>query len=552
MMTDKPTTKNSDNSAEKGNSITKSTQKSAESSSTNSSQASVSVNMSNSTNAIKDNAAESKTDNNKNLDEKSKAAKSNDKAAQKTETAKPSVSPQSSSSQKVKQTMKPEQKKDSKPEIKKAVKQEEVKEPEKKSKISKLAVLSLLIALLAIVGVVLLYFWHVQQQNTIISQLQQVKSEATKGNQLAQQRMQEKLLRTLQDQEQKLAMQFSNSANNMKQETQDNIEQLNLMVEKFSQNQPTDWLVHEAEYLVRVAARTLWLEKDTTAAIGLLQDADTRIAELNDPEILPIRQLIYQDIEALRLMPKLETEQVILSLMALGEQVQSLPLVALTVAKETENADRYTLSEDVSDWRENMAKTWDKLLQTFVVVHSRVGDLEPILPADQRQHLKENLSLKLQVAQWAASKGNHTLFVKSLNDAQLWLTQYFDLNDEKNKVFINSIESVKNKVIVVEDELKLVSLKAIRKALEDKKSTRPPAKPIENKAPLEENKEEPQAAEESQSIVIPEANSEVIPEVMPEITPEIIKEELSEQAPEIKEAEIKKLSDKVADKSEAA
>lgn len=548
MMTDKPTTKNSDNSAEKANTITKSTQKSAESSSKNSSQASVSVNMSNSTNAIKDNAAVSKTDNNKNVGDKPITAKSDDKAAQKTETVKPSASPQTPSSQKVKQTMKSDQKKVSKPEQNTELKKEQVKEPEKKSKVSKLAILSLLIALLAVVGVVLLYFWHVQQQNTIISQLQQVKSEATKGNQLAQERMQQKMLQTLQDQEENLAMQFSDSANNMKQETQESIEQLNFMVEKFSQNQPTDWLVHEAEYLIRVAARTLWLEKDTTAAIGLLQDADARIAELNDPEILPIRQLIYQDIEALRLMPRLETEQVILSLMALGEQVQSLPLVALTVAQETENADRYTLSEDVSDWRENMAKTWDKFLQTFVVVHSRVGDLEPILPAEQRQHLKENLSLKLQVAQWAASKGNHDLFVKSLNDAELWLTQYFDLNDEKNKVFINSIESVKNKVIVVEDELKLVSLKAIRKALEDKKSTRPPAHPLENKAPseeiLEEVKDEQNKVEESQNIVAPESTSEVLPEVAPKT--------IEEQIPEVNEAEINELSEKAADMSEAA
>jgi uroporphyrin-3 C-methyltransferase len=179
-----------------------------------------------------------------------------------------------------------------------------------------------------------------------------------------------------------------------------------------------------------------------------------------------------------------------------------------------------------------MGKTWDKFLQTFIVVHSRVGELEPILPAEQRQHLKENLSLKLQVAQWAASKGNHDLFVKSLNDAQLWLTQYFDLSDEKNKVFINSIESVKNKVIVVEDELKLLSLKALRKVLEDKKSTRPSAEPLENKAPVEEILEE-----------VEESPAEVISDEIPGVT--------EEQQPE-QEAEVKKLSEKAADMSEAA
>jgi len=551
MMTDKPTTKKSDKSA---NSITKSTQKSAEISSAN-----VSVNMSNSTNAIQGGAVENTSDNNKHAVEKPNVNKSNNKTAQKDEAVKSSVSKQSPAPQEVKQTMKSDNK--STPE--KTAKTEK-KQPEQKSKISKLAIFALLIALLAVAGVVYLYLWQTQQQNSLIAQLQQVKSEATKDNKSAQ----EKLLVTLQAQEENLAIQFSDSANNMKEETQENIEQLNLMVEKFSQNQPTDWLVHEAEYLIRVASRTLWLEKDTTAAVGLLQDADARIAELNDPEILPIRQLIYKDIEALRLMPKLETEEVILSLIALGEQVQSLPLETLTVPQETENADRYTLSEDIADWRENLAKTWDRFLQTFVVIHSRVGGLEPILPAEQRQLVKENLSLKLQVAQWAASKGKHDLFIQSLNDAQLWITQYFDLNDDKNQAFINSIDSIQSKIIVVEEELKLVSLKALRKALEEKKSTRLPLPPLENNnATVEEDVE--QVLEETQSVieqevsdvisdspvdtviedtVIEDAVLETPQEELPETTPAVKESEI----PDVNEAQIEELSEKAAKASEAA
>jgi len=541
MMTDKPTSTNSDKStgsADKANTITKSTKKSSESSSENASQASVSVNMSKSTSAIESSIIEKNT-----VDQVNK------KTEKKAETIKSSTPTSASSPQKAKQTMK------SKPVQTKAL--------EQKPKKSKLAILSLLIALLAVVGIVLLYFWHIQQQTIIISQLQQVKSEATASNQLAQ----KQIMATLQAQEKSLALQFSNSASNMKQETQNNIEQLNLMVEKFSQNQPTDWLVHEAEYLIRVAARTLWLEKDTTAAIGLLQDADARIAELNDPEILPIRQLIYQDIEALRLMPKLETEQVILSLMALGEQVQSLPLVTLTVAQEAENTDRYTLSEDISDWRQNIGKTWDRFMQTFVVVHSKVGNLEPILPAEQRQLLKESLSLKLQVAQWAASKGNQDLFIKSLDDATSWLTQYFDLNAPKNKGFIHSIENVKNKIIIVEDERKLVSLKAIRTALEDKKSMNSPVQPKESKAPLEQKDDEQQVQEEIQNLIEPEVNAEetkntelkTMPESSSEISPitnpETIKEQATEQlqpATDIQETDIKKMPEEVANTSEAA
>lgn len=525
-MTDKPTP-NKDNAQEgkevKANTITKSTQQS---------------NKKSSIQTPKDN---------KNTPSDSKPAASTDTATKPDVDTKPTSTVKASQSPKnTKQTMKPESKKE---------------QPEKKSSVSKLAILSLLIALIAVAGVVYLYFWHIEQQNNLVSQLQQVKNETIKGNKLAQ----TKMLQSLKQQEQALAEQFSTSAQSMKEETKENIEKLNLMVEKFSQNQPTDWLVHEAEYLVRVAARTLWLEKDTSAAIGLLQDADARIAELNDPEILPIRQLIYQDIEALRLAPKLETEQAILSLMALSEQVQSLPLVTLVVPQETANEDRYTLSEDLSDWRENLAKTWDKFLNTFVVVHSRVGELEPILPAEQRENLKESLTLKLQIAQWAASKGKQALFIQSLNDAELWLTRYFDVNDEKNIAFLDSLQSVKNKVIIVEDELKLTSLKAIRTVLEDKKSAPAPVKPSINQAPSLQDV----VTEETQQIIegkadnlstietstdtapITEPNTElnIIPE---EKTSDKIEEQIIEEAPKSNEGETPQPSDKVADMSEAA
>jgi len=449
MMTDKPTPKKSDKAKapeEKPNTITKSTQKSAKESIEPSSQhtpkTTVSVNMSDSTKAV-DNKTK---DNNKNsVDKSSQSTKHVTSNAAQTTKKQNDTMKTASSSQQDKKTM----------------------TSETSSKISKVALVSLFIALLAVAGVVFLYFWYMQQQASLTTQLAQIERSATASNQLAQ----KELLKTLKQQEQNLAMQFKNSTNTMKAETHSNIEQLNEMVEKFSQNQPTDWLVHEAEYLVRIAARTLWLEQDTTAAIGLLQDADARITELNDPEVLPIRQVIYQDIEALKLIPKRETEETILSLMALSEQIQTLPLITMSIPQENVNVDRFKLSEDISDWRSNIAKTWDRFLETFVVVHSRVGELEPILPADQRENLKENLSLKLQIAQWAASKGKHELFIASLSDAQSWLVQYFEMTDAKNTAFNESLESLKSKVIVTDTAHKLTSLKAIRTILADKQRT---------------------------------------------------------------------------------
>ena len=62
------------------------------------------------------------------------------------------------------------------------------------------------------------------------------------------------------------------------------------------------------------------------------------------------------------------------------------------------------LSDNIGDWQENLAKTWHKFLNDFITVRRRTGMVEPLMAPDQQQHLKQNLSLKIQLVQWAASE----------------------------------------------------------------------------------------------------------------------------------------------------
>ena len=45
---------------------------------------------------------------------------------------------------------------------------------------------------------------------------------------------------------------------------------------------PNDWLLAEADYLVKLAGRKLFLEHDVESATQLMESADQRIASLND------------------------------------------------------------------------------------------------------------------------------------------------------------------------------------------------------------------------------------------------------------------------------
>jgi uroporphyrin-3 C-methyltransferase len=295
-------------------------------------------------------------------------------------------------------------------------------------------------------------------------------------------------------QQHKITNQLQQSAQQAYRDSDSKIQQLTTQIsqleQQITQRKPSDWLIYEAEYLVRVAARTMWLERDTKAAIGLLRDADNRLKELDHPKFLPVRALINEDIENLASMPTLNNQEAILTLMILNKQVSTLILAGVNLAEAIDKKEEdLILSDDFGDWQENLAKTWHKLMKDFITVRRRTGMIEPLMTPDQQQHLTQNLSLKVQLVQWAASEQKETVYQQTLLDIQQWLNDFFDMNLPVNKQFYSVIEQLKAHKIYYDYPSDLRSLSAIKRLLEDTKqgvlpqntkSENNKAKPIEN------------------------------------------------------------------------
>ena len=333
-----------------------------------------------------------------------------------------------------------------------------------KTKISKVGITALLIALTAAAGTAASFYWLNQQSINLTAELNTANQNNNAANQLS-------VTTLLDEQQNKFSQQLKQMAVKVQTDSAEKISQLQAAVTRLEQNKPSDWLIHEAEYLVRIAARTMWLERDTQAAIGLLNDADHRLAELNDPKFLPIRKLIHQDIKQLELMPVLHPENVVLSLMGLNRQLPSLPLLMEQVATENNSTAALELSNDVNDWQANLTKTWRNFLDTFVVIHIRDGSAKPLLSPQYQQNLKENLSLKLQQAQWAAREEKTELYLQTLTDIETWLTDYFDMKNISNQLFLSSIKKLKTELISYDYPSSLSSLTAMRNILTNNRQT---------------------------------------------------------------------------------
>jgi uroporphyrin-III C-methyltransferase len=224
--------------------------------------------------------------------------------------------------------------------------------------------------------------------------------------------------------------------------TQTTIEQLQTQVNALAQRSPNHWMASEADYLVRMAGRKIWLESDLLTAVQLLESADERIAAMQNPALLPIRKALSQDIAQLKSIKLLDTSSYILALDNLIIKLDNLPLNAnKTLASSPVTTDA-ELSDDIGDWQANLRKSWQAFSSSLVTIRKRTTDLEPLLSPEQQWYLTENIKNKLLQAQRALQDKNHAEFQQSLAMAKQWLGQYFDLHQASTAAAIETINKL--------------------------------------------------------------------------------------------------------------
>ncbi|AYA62867.1 uroporphyrinogen-III C-methyltransferase [Alteromonas sp. RKMC-009] len=201
-------------------------------------------------------------------------------------------------------------------------------------------------------------------------------------------------------------------------------EQLLSQLGEMEGRRPSDWLLAEADYLVRMAGRKVWLEQDTDTAVLLLENADQRLKELSDPSVIPVRGLIAQDIQTLRQVNRTDTVKLALTLSGFLSQVDALPLKTFT--RPDENTGKEALSESVDDWKSNLAKVWHSIVDDFISVRRTDAPVAPMMTAEEMWLYKEQLKLQIMQAQSAAMSGEDNLYQQSVANAKALLNDKFD------------------------------------------------------------------------------------------------------------------------------
>lgn len=250
------------------------------------------------------------------------------------------------------------------------------------------------------------------------------------------------------------ATEITHRAETVLEQQQKSIESLQVAVSEVQGRRPNDWLLAEADYLVKLAGRKLFLEHDAVSATQLMESADQRIAALNDPSLVPLRKSMANDITKLKSVPLVDREGLVLRITALQQQVDKLPL-ANALLPEAQEVDKQVVSEDVNDWQNNLMTSLKDFSENFITFRTRDGNVIPLLSPQQHFYLKENIKAKLETAIKAVYVEQQDIYTTALTTADQWSTSFLNQDSNDVKEFNSALELLAKQTVQVDYPVKL-------------------------------------------------------------------------------------------------
>jgi len=222
----------------------------------------------------------------------------------------------------------------------------------------------------------------------------------------------------------------------------------------------SDWQLAEADYLLRLANQRLLLERDSRAALGLLEEVDNILRQVDLPDLYGVRQQLAADITALKLVENIDLEGLYSRLRALEDQlvrVNIQPEFDLATPEPT-RIEAEGDSAKTSPWQ----RSWANFTR-FMRDSVRIPDAEinPVLLSPQSEaRFRQSLRLNMEQAELALLRGDSTVYKDALNRARQLLLEYGTANNQRDVLARELLQLSQEKI-----EVELPNLAASQRAL---------------------------------------------------------------------------------------
>ena len=216
---------------------------------------------------------------------------------------------------------------------------------------------------------------------------------------------------------------------------------LEVTVESLATVDRQDWLLAEAEYLLRLANQRAQLSHDARSAAQLLGSADEILRDLDEPALLPVRAELAREIGALQNSAERDVEGSYLALQALASEVEKL-----RIYKAPSYVPIHVQVEE-SAWQQRLqgglTAAWEKL-RSYIRIDHHQDNFRAQLAPEQEAVLRASLQLMFEQAQLALLANQPVLYERALEKSAAWLNRYYQLDEKRDALLaqINTLAEV--------------------------------------------------------------------------------------------------------------
>ncbi len=289
--------------------------------------------------------------------------------------------------------------------------------------------LVLLLVLLVLAG----YSEWRQQQAQMQLQDLRVKIQNT-AQQAVQQQSSWQSLGSLQQQQKRLWTQVGEQLQQQQRQLSDQGRQL----QSLATTNRDDWLLAEAEYLLRLANQRQLMERGGRGAQALLQTADNILRDLDRVDLFAVRRALAADQLALAVAGQVDREKIFSQLSVVNDAIRSMPLLQLgervdiaPQAIEIE-APEPVLDTAPESWQQRVLQSFQQFLyklRGYIRIREHSQPLRPLLSPVQERLFRQNISLLIEQAQLALLREEQQIYQQSLERSADALRQFVSLNE---------------------------------------------------------------------------------------------------------------------------
>lgn len=217
----------------------------------------------------------------------------------------------------------------------------------------------------------------------------------------------------------------------------------------------------EITSLQRMAEFKLWAEQDYPGTSAVLKRLDSLLSDHSGT--LELRQAITQDIQTLDNIKPVATEAIYLQLNSVIKRIDDLVFNAVNLPEEASISDENALSEDVSDWQQNILNSWNKIVDSFITIRHHEGVLiEPLLTDRERHLITQRIKLNITQAQDALMGKQASIYFNALNDTKRLVNEYFKQDDDATKAVIQTLANLEKESLNFNPEVTLQSTQKVK------------------------------------------------------------------------------------------